>query len=183
MKRRYFLTVSASLACSILTNLPASAAPRRKGVQLVLLPHWSTSSVNNFLAVFRDARGSYTNGPSEIEIAFAPYLFNPRSNYGNAQTIINALRSDGKKIYVTVHLSFHAQGTRNDIEISNNAENFVNRFLVPYQNEVTANNLIIAVCPSLEDMGSDTDFRGCFKRGRGVINYAKRLSIIRIMAI
>ena len=25
--------------------------------------------------------------------------------------------------------------------------------------------------------------RGCFKRGRGVINYAKRLSIIRIMAI
>jgi hypothetical protein len=88
--------------------------------------------VNNFLAVFRDARGSYTNGPSEIEIAFAPYLFNPRSNYGNAQTIINALRSDGKKIYVTVHLSFHAQGTRNDIEISNNAENFVNRFLGNY---------------------------------------------------
>ena len=25
--------------------------------------------------------------------------------------------------------------------------------------------------------------RGCFKRGRGVVNYAKRLSIIRIMAI
>jgi hypothetical protein len=27
------------------------------------------------------------------------------------------------------------------------------------------------------------NLRGCFKRGRGVVNYAKRLSIIRIMAI
>jgi hypothetical protein len=41
----------------------------------------------------------------------------------------------------------------------------------------------IGFCPWPICMATPITLRGCFKRGRGVVNYAKRLSIIRIMAI
>lgn len=153
MKRIAFFVPLALSVCLTLSLIPSFAAPQRRGVQVVLLPHWSGQSVQNFLNVFRDSSGRYTKGPAEIEIAFTPYLFSPRTNYVNARTIIDALRGGGKRVYVTVHLSFHAAGNGKDAEIANNARDFNDNFLRQYASRAT-----ILVSPSLEDQGSDSDF-------------------------
>lgn len=159
MKSTFIRVILLLIICLIICITISMAAPRRKGLQLVLLPHWSAASIENFLSVFRDIDGQYSKGPSEIEIAFAPYLYNPGNSYKNAQDIINAFRQSGKKVYVTVHLSFHAEKTSKDHEISLNARDFGNTFLMANRGDIMADKLIVSVCPSLEDIGSDADFK------------------------
>jgi hypothetical protein len=45
------------------------------------------------------------------------------------------------------------------------------------------NPAVLSIDIDSDDLAVWKSLRGCFKRGRGVVNYAKRLSIIRIMAI
>ena len=67
MKRTVFFVSIALSVCLTLSLIPSFAAPQRKGAQIVLLPHWSGQSVQNFLNVFKDSSGRYTKGPAEIE--------------------------------------------------------------------------------------------------------------------
>ncbi len=163
MKQRCLLLTFVFATCFTLNTLisiaqPGVTEPRRKGVQLVLLPYWSLTSVNNFLATFKDSEGRCTKGPKEIEIAFVPYRIvsgspKPPTNYQNVRRIINCLRGGGKTVFVTVHLSFHASGTSKDTAIGDNAKDFNDNFLRQYYNRA-----VVAVCPSLEDQGSASDF-------------------------
>jgi hypothetical protein len=129
-------------------------AASRKGLNVILLPHWSARSVENFLNVFKDSSGKCSKGSfSEIELGFLPYEFSPTTNYVNARSIINCFRSGGKRVYVNIFLSIHADGSAKNTEIGNNAVNFNSNFLRDYYNLIS-----ISVSPSLEDQGSDLDF-------------------------
>ena len=129
------------------------AAPRR-GLNVILLPHWSPRSVDNFLNVFKDSSGRCSRGSfSEIELGFLPFQYNPQTNFVNARSIANCFRSGGKIVHINVFLSFHASGSNNDGEIVQNAANFNANFLRQYFNLVR-----ISISPSLEDKGTDADF-------------------------
>ncbi len=125
----------------------------RMGMQLILLPHWSTASVNNFLDVFKATNGKYTNGPQKVEISFAPYLYAPKTNYVNARRIIDTLTAAGKDVTVCVYLSYKNAGRGADTEIAVNTDDMNRNFLRGYLDKVSG----VRVCPSLEDRGSKED--------------------------
>lgn len=133
----------------------ASQAP--KGLQLILVSNWHPRSVDRLLAAFKDAHGRYTRGPSRIEISFAPYIYPaalPR--YQNAQKIIDAFTASGKSVTANVFLTFHTPQRDSAADIERNARDFNNTFLRPN----SANQrLTICVSPSLEDYGTDSEFR------------------------
>lgn len=136
------------------------------GIQAVLLPFWSQTSVTKFLSTFlpegvKPGAGAYTWGPQDIEIAFAVDT-RPGRNwskhrfpYRNIKTIMSALIKSGKRIAVTVHLSFHAQDEKHIGIINENVAAF-KKFALLYTNEPNAR---IKVCPSLEDYLSDQEFQ------------------------
>jgi hypothetical protein len=62
-----------------------------------------------------------------------------------------------------------------------NQPQFTSEKLLSINREIK--DAIVVLGKRLLPKPNNNELRGCFKRGRGVINYAKRLSIIRIMAI
>ncbi|HEY6807125.1 MAG TPA: hypothetical protein VI306_26345 [Pyrinomonadaceae bacterium] len=158
MKNSFLLVI---IIVVFLLGLSDAFAASRRGVQLILLPHWSSPSVDNFLDTFKDTNGRCSKGAfSEIEFGFLPYSYeNPNSDnsiptptdkYGNAKKVIDCFRNGGKTVYVTVYLSFHAPQNNNAGGIGDNAKNFNDNFLRQYFNLAR-----ISVCPSLEDLDSD----------------------------
>ena len=134
-----------------------------KGIQAVLLQRWSATSVQNFLNVFCNGSivngvcsGSYTAGPSRVEIAFAPNPLPGLANnsasdsYKNMRTIINALTGAGKRVVVTSHLSFHAANSSSNTQIMDGAAEFNDLVTLYANNSLAAFN----VSPSLEDTAS-----------------------------
>ena len=129
--------------------LTRAAGSAKQGVQAILLPNWSSNSVENFLDVFRSSRGAAcTKGPQGIEIAFLAWQDHrpSRGYWKNADTIIGKLLEGGHQVFVTVHLSLHAVGSGFDGQIKANAKEFNDNLVAKYAGRVTFN-----VCPSLED--------------------------------
>ena len=151
-------------------------AADRRGLQLVLLSHWSPQSVDNFLKTFESSPGSRicSKGSfNEIELGIFPYSYNdpnnadnviptPSNKYGDAITITDCFINGGKRVYVTVFLSFHAPNNGNDAGISSNAKTFNDSFLRQYYNDSSRpqyyNKATISVSPSLEDNGTNSQF-------------------------
>lgn len=123
------------------------AISSRKGFQLVLLSNWQSGSATKFA----DAVKEYRSG---IEFTFAPYIYAPSQNrYANANTILTSLKNAGRNVSVCVYLSFQKSGSGADKEIENNAADFNANFLRTWANR----GVTIAVCPGLEDTGSNAD--------------------------
>lgn len=160
----------------------------RRGVQAVLLSHWSKTSCDRFIGVCRAAKSL-----GELEIAVAPYVkdHSPHTEGDNRYTLSGVTHPTGeqsngkyaqfetiryvvnnlldvypkKKLFVTVHFGFHApqKGDRpfspNPTQLKALVQDFHDKFFQDYKDVVQ-----VVLSPSLEDeYKSDEAFKAQVK--------------------